>query len=89
MPASVRLFWKVKVLPAVPVRVYVPAVKMLPLIEVAVATPSDGVVSAHDTVRQTVEPVPLTALTPLPFILNTLPVPAVCPVTLDDLLVEE
>jgi hypothetical protein len=38
-------FWKVKVLAAVPVKVYVPVVKVLPLIVVAVAAPKVGVTS--------------------------------------------
>ena len=47
-----------------------------PLIDVAVATPSAGVVRVGDVARTT-EPVPVTAETVVPLIFNTLPVPAV------------
>ena len=47
-----------------------------PLIDVAVATPSTGVVRVGDVARTT-EPLPVTAETVVPLIFNTLPVPAV------------
>jgi len=59
VPDKVRLLLKVRVLAAEPVSVHVPVVSVLPLIVVAVAAPSAGVVRVGD-VDSTIDPVPVT-----------------------------
>jgi hypothetical protein len=53
VPSRVKDFKKLSVLAAVPVRVYVPAVKVLPLTVVAVAAPIFGVVNTGEVEKTT------------------------------------
>jgi hypothetical protein len=76
VPESVRVFVTANVFAFVSVNVPVVAVMMSPLMLVAVATPSTGVVSVGEVARTT-EPVPWLAVTATPAIESEFPVPAV------------
>lgn len=82
VPERVSVLVKLRVFAAVPVRVYVPVVNVLPLIEVAVATPREGVVKVGEVARTTF-PDPVVASSPkipelsyriLPFVPEVIPV---------------
>jgi len=81
---NVNVLLAVKVLPSAMVNVepVAGAVIVTLLIVVAVAAPNVGVVSEGLVDNTTVLPVPVTALTPVLLICNTLPVPAVLNVLL-------
>ena len=78
VPVNVRVLLAVRVLPSAIVNIEPVAggVIVTLLIEVAEATPSVGVTRVG-LVASTTLPLPVTALTCVPLILNTLPVPAV------------
>jgi hypothetical protein len=60
VPSRVKVFKKLRVLPAVPVKVYVPVVKVFPLMVVAVAAPRVGVTRVGEVEKTTlVEVVPV------------------------------
>jgi hypothetical protein len=67
VPSKVRVFRKLRVLPPVPVNVYVPVVKVFPLTVVAVAAPMFGVVRTGEVLKTrlvlVVPVVPVAALT--------------------------